>query len=317
MVHIRIFIFALILFGSLISFHSCNVVNRVYFEVLKPADTIINLKSKEIDLVNQHFRLRPQAPSENEYDKWRLDSLVSFECIRAVYQVVSETERFLPARVDTVYHVSSSARNRIELRNVDLRTTVLRDPVKDYYTELYTAMVRVDYQVDWAVLNSTNQVVFNKWYSDTVWVEGSKSRFTNLYDLVNFDKAVQHIVKKTGKEFAESIAPHWRGTYRYIYASGHNDFVVADAYVARNQWDKAENLWFKYLNSNNKNLAGKANYNMAVKAEKEGLLLKALEYAQNSYEKHAFEPARDLVSILQARIRNVAIIEGQIPSIVR
>jgi hypothetical protein len=313
MAHIRIFIFTLVLLGSLLFFNSCNVVNRVYFEVLRPADTVINLKSREIDLVNQHFRLKPQAASEKEYDKWRLDSLVSFECIRAVYQVISETERFIPARVDTVYNRSSSARNRIELRNVDLKTTVLKDPVRDYYTGLYTAVVRVDYQVDWAIVNSANQVVFNSWHSDTVWVEGSKARFTNLYDLVNFDKAVKHIVKKTGKGFAESVAPHWRGTYRYIYASGHNDFVVADTYVSQNQWSKAENMWIKHLNSNNRNLAGKANYNMAVKSEKEGLLLKALEYAQMALEKHSFEPARELVSILQARIRNVGIIEGQIP----
>jgi hypothetical protein len=309
----RLLFTALISLISLPFFQSCTVVNRVYFEVLRPADTVIQLKSREIDLVNKHFQRNPQAPSQKEYDKWRLDSLVSFECMKAAYKIFSETERFLPARVDTIYNRSSSSRNRIELLNVDLKTTVLKEPVKDYYSGLYTATIRVDYQVDWAVINSTNQIVYNRWYADTVWIEGTKPKFTSLYDLVNFDKAVNHIVKKTAKGFAESIAPHWRGTYRLIYASGHNDFVVADTYVSRNQWDKAESLWMRHVNSSNRNLAGKANYNMSVKFEKEGMLLKALEYAQTAHEKYNFEAARELVSILQARIRNVAIIEGQIP----
>ena len=88
---------------------------------------------------------------------------------------------------------------------------------------------------------------------------------------------------------------------------------MAEYYVSKNEWGKAEQIWLKFIDSNNKNLAGKANYNLAVMNEKEGKLLPALEYAKRAHETYRFPHAQELVSILRGRINNVAKIENQIP----
>jgi len=300
------------LLSTLIFFNSCVVVDRVYFEVLRPADTVINLNVRNVDLVNKHFIANPKPVSNMEYEKWQLDSLVSFESVRAAYNILAESERFEFERVDTTFNQNNSNNSRIELKLVDLKTEVLQEPIRDYYTRLYVSSVMVEYKVAWEILNSNNQTVYQCYYHDTVWVEGAKSSYNSLYDLVDFHKAVNHIVNRCGKQFAQTVSPHWNKTYRYIFTSGNNDFVVAKHYVGSNQWDKAEDLWSRYSDSGNKNLAGKANYNLAVKYEREGILLQALEFAKKSKE-IGFAPAVEYIQILQARISNIAIIESQIP----
>ncbi len=301
-----------ILLTSLMCISSCTVVDKVYFEVLRPADTVVNINVKDIDIVNRHFINNSKPLSNTDYDKWQLDSLISFECIKAVNNIFKDGERFKPVRVDTICNMQTSTNNRIELKLVDLKTEILREPTKDYYSGLYLSSVMVEYFVAWEVISNANHIVYKRSFHDTVWVEGAKASFLSLYDLVDFDKAVNHIVNRCAVLFAKKIAPHWQKTYRYIYASGNNDFVMAHYYVTLNQWDRAESLWYRYVDSGNKTLAGKANYNLAVKSEKEGLLLNAIEFAKKSQEL-GFAPASELMFILQARINSIAIIESQIP----
>ena len=52
------------------------MVDRVYFEVLRPADTVINLNVRNVDLVNKHFITNPKPVSNKQYEKWQLDSLL-------------------------------------------------------------------------------------------------------------------------------------------------------------------------------------------------------------------------------------------------
>ena len=186
---------------------SCNVVQKVHFEVLIPADSIVNLQNRNIDIVNTYFNNNSKPIDHKSYDKWQFDSLVSFACIETVYSSIKESGRFVPQRVDTVYNRTKSYNDRIELTHVDLQTSVLSEPVKDYYSGLYRARVRIDYWVKWNIVNSDGKTVFNKDYADTVWVEGNKSSFTSLSDLVNVDKATYHILNKTAVDFAQTNSP--------------------------------------------------------------------------------------------------------------
>ncbi len=293
-------------------FASCGVVERVYFETLTPADTVIDLKIQDVDIVNRFIIENSNNPQRN-LATWEIDSVVSFELVRGLYDELSQAERFRFKRVDTVYYHTISENPRIELLNVALNPTTLSGPVRDYATGLYRAVVRVEFQVQWALLDNNNVPVYERNFRDTVWLEGLKPNFSTLYDLVEFDKAITHIVDKTARKFASEISPTWKRTYRYLFISGHNDFVVAGQYVAAGKWDNAEKLWLYHSQSRNSTLAGRANHNLAVKAEREGKLLVALEYAKKAAEEYRFSQSREYVAILSARIRNVAVIESQMP----
>jgi len=295
-----------------LALNACNVVEKVYFETLNPADTIIDLTIQKIDIVNR-FAIDRYSEKIDEPNKWALDSLVSFECIKALYGEIKQGERFSPQRVDTVFRWEESANPRIELTNVDLSVKTLLDPVRDFATGYYRAAVRVDYRVSWKVFADEKREVYSRQYIDTVWLEGLKPYFTQLYDLVEFDRAIEHIVQKTARNFAAEISPTWKPTYRYLFTTGHNDFVVAAYYVSQGEWEKAESLWLKHASGGNRSLAGKANYNLAVKAEKEGKLLVALEYAQKSAKENRFNYAQDYIKILRIRLNNIKVIESQLP----
>lgn len=293
--------------------YSCTSVSRIQYEVLVPADTTIDLNITEIDIVNKFWANYRQKEFVEPY-KFSLDSLFSFESVKTIYHTLNQTPRFTIASADTLPQAEQSTNNpRIELQNTDINVKVITDPVKDYQTNYYYAAIQISYNFEWAIISENNQNIYSQSYNDTIWLEGSKRQFTNIADLVDFDRALYYITEQTAGDFAKSISPHWSQTYRYIFVSGHNDMIIAAHLAEGNKWNDAQMLWQRYIYSNNKNLAGKANYNMAIKNEKEGNLLEALHFVNVAIEKYHFKPAIEYAEILKNRIGNLTLIEQQLP----
>jgi len=306
-------IFSAILLIPIFFFNSCNVISRIHYDTLRQSDTVIDLKIKSIDIVNKYWIDNKHQKINSNEAMFEIDSLFSFQSIAGMYNTLIQSPRFSILRADTIPTLrNESHNNRIELQKVNINTSVHTEPTKNYYTGNYYGVIKVVYYFEWSMISSENEILYKKNYHDTIWIEGTKSRFINIADLVDFDKAVYYIVNKTAVAFAESIAPYWRQTFRFIFTTGHNDFVIAASLAINNQWDEAEQLWQQHILGNNKNLAGKANYNMAVKSEKEGKLLDALHFINVACEKK-FQPAFEYANIIKNRILEVEAIENQIP----
>ena len=304
----------IVLVGLLLYLSSCTSINKIYYEVLYPADTLIDLNITKIDIVNKYWIDYAQKKSGNDPYKFSIDSIFSFESIKTVYNSLTQSPRFAIARVDTLPgDLVNSTYDRIELQNVNIDIKVITEPIKNYHNGMYYGAIQIAYSFNWALISWDNQNLYNKVYKDTVWVEGSKRQFTNIADLVDFNNALYYIMNKTAVNFADAVSPHWRETYRYIFVNGHNDFVIAADLVADNKWDEAELLWQRHIYGNNRNLAGKANYNMAIKNEKDGNLLDALHFINVAIEKYNFQPAKEYAPIIKKRIGNIALIESQLP----
>jgi len=303
-----------LIISPILFFGSCKVTTRINYEVLKPSDTVIDIKIRSIDIVNKYWIDNKNQKSNIDETKFSIDSLFSFQSISALNHTLRQSPRFEILRADTVpTQRSGSYNNRVELQKVDIQTSVFTEPTKNHYSGLYYGAIKVVYYFEWAVISETNKILYQKTYNDTIWVEGSKFTFINIADLVNFDKAVHYIVNKTAVSFAESIAPYWRQTYRYLFINGHNDLIIAANLAVKGEWEEAALLWQKHIYGNNKNLAGKSNFNMAVKAEKEGNLLDALHFINVAIDKYHFQPAKEYSNIIKKRIFEVEAIEKQIP----
>jgi hypothetical protein len=77
--------------------------------------------------------------------------------------------------------------------------------------------------------------------------------------------------------------------------------VVAKRKAQTGNWDEAGKLWEKETASDNKKIAGRACYNMAIISEINGDLEAAIKWAQRSYENYNNKLALHYVNILKNR----------------
>lgn len=292
--------------ATLAALCSCSVMHKIEFEVMVPSDTLIQLGAREISLVNAVDISQKTDPA-----KRTLDSLVASECVRAAWMSLGESGKYQFGRVDTLPTATPCRGPRIEIDMADISPRVVRKPFVDIYTGLYNAVMEVRFQIGWSMYDAAGARVYGLRLADTVWIEGAKPSYHDIYDLVDFERVVDYVVRQSSTAIASKAAPFWRRTYRYIYGSGNDDMTVAGQCAYHDEWDEARELWLRNASSTNRELAGKANYNLAVMCEKEGLLLQALEYAQTAVDRCRFKPAAELSGVLRKRLESIADIEAQ------
>ena len=129
--------------------------------------------------------------------------------------------------------------------------------------------------------------------------------------------AVMSAAYIAGEKSANYLIPHWINVDRMYYRSGHVDLKAIPELVKNNNWLEAAKLWKKQTNSENKNIAAKCMFNMALAYEMSDQLDAALEWAVKSYhvfgnknETHAFNCV-EYIRILGQRKRDRKIFELQ------
>ncbi len=129
--------------------------------------------------------------------------------------------------------------------------------------------------------------------------------------------AVMSAAYIAGEKSANYLIPHWINVDRMYYRSGHVDLKAIPELVKNNNWLEAAKLWKKQTNSENKNIAAKCMFNMALACEMSDQLDAALEWAVKSYhvfgnknEIHAFNCV-EYIRILGQRKRDRKIFELQ------
>jgi hypothetical protein len=79
---------------------------------------------------------------------------------------------------------------------------------------------------------------------------------------------------------------------------------LANSRAIKGRWTEAINVWKNISNSDDKKIAGRANYNLAVAAEREGNLEVAMEYAKIARDTYKEKWSREYVRILNQRMQN-------------
>lgn len=287
--------------------HSCVSVGTIEMEVLKPAGHELPIKN-EISIVNE-FLNKSNAQKGSfknlvEYDKYKLDSLVSVEAIQTISNQLENGNLYTIKRIDTTGKLETYNHPSIVLKNVDIRSEVEVDPVYDNMTGKYYAALMVPYIVQWQIFGDNGKVLKMDKIVDTVWIEGSKYRFETLGELVDFDRALDYILRKTASEYIANYTSTYSETKRYYYQSGNNDFVTASYYAQNGQYDKAYDIWVKYVNTGNKMLASRSLVNVAVYHELQGDIDEAIVHANLAAEK-GDELAIKYLKVLEQRKKDI------------
>lgn len=173
----------------------------------------------------------------------------------------------------------------------------------------YTAYRNLRLYVGWRVYDPKARAVLDDNTSNE-FVDHSYSGDTDALarnGLSSQINAVRELGTKAGTNYAMRIAPVYVTVSRSFSNTGKgNDkasMEEAFRYTKINKWDQAEDVWTGLLqNARDKRTPGKAAINLAVSAERDGDLQKALNWAQKAYSQYGNKQAQNYVNTLQQRI---------------
>jgi tetratricopeptide (TPR) repeat protein len=114
--------------------------------------------------------------------------------------------------------------------------------------------------------------------------------------------AVTYLARELAKSYTEEIIPFWREETRFYYVD-HN-FNKAEYYIADENWTKAMDVWLKYVNDENSELAAISCFNMAVGCEMLGEYELALKWMDNVKRKNANYYWEEYKKLLEKRIKD-------------
>lgn len=164
--------------------------------------------------------------------------------------------------------------------------------------------------------NVTKQILDSKVFTDQ---KGYHTEGSSYEDALAKLPSKRAVIDETGffagQMMAFRISPSWVTISRYYYVKGHPKLKQAKKYVRVNNWQKAVEIWTQLTRSSNPKIAAMAAHNMAVAAEKEGLIDVALEWANKAYQDFGLRKERTYINQLHNRKAQLKKLEEQLPDV--
>ncbi len=124
----------------------------------------------------------------------------------------------------------------------------------------------------------------------------ARNRIPSQYDTVT------ELAWDSGEYYAARIAPTWVLVRRAYFASGDDRLKEAKVYVKADDWEAARGLWLAASEDPDPKLRGKAEFNLALAAEREGFLGRAVEWARLAAEHFPRTKTRNYLYTLERRV---------------
>jgi len=234
----------------------------------------------------------PAPLSWNEVDmlckKYNVDAIVALETFDSDFGLVKNVEE--------VEKVINYVVQRVPVHNVDLH-------------------VRVN--AGWRIYdNVTKQIIDSKVFTDMkgYHAEGATPEEA-LANLPSKRAVLNETGNFAGQMMAFRITPSWITIGRYYYVAGHPKFKEAKKYVKVGDWKKAVEIWTQLTRSSNPKIAAMAAHNMAVAAEREGLIDVALDWANKAYQNFGLRREHSYINQLQNRKMQMQQLKEQLPNV--
>ena len=123
---------------------------------------------------------------------------------------------------------------------------------------------------------------------------------------------VTELAFESGEYYAARIAPTWVLVRRAYFAGGDDRLKEAKVHVKADDWPVAREIWLGMAEDPDPKVRGKAEFNLALAAEVEGLLGRAVEWAQLAAEHHPKPKVRGYLYTLQARLAAQEVLREQL-----
>jgi hypothetical protein len=168
----------------------------------------------------------------------------------------------------------------------------------------YSLTVKI-YDIDKPAIMDERQI------SDTLTIQVDGSPWETEDELVDRlpdnKAAIIMAIKEIAKSYTEEIIPFWKEETRFYYIE--NNIARAEYYIGNEEWNKAMDVWLKYVDNENRDLAAISCFNMAVGCEMLGEYELALKWMDNVKRKNENYYWEEYKRILEKRIAEKAIID--------
>jgi hypothetical protein len=327
----------LLLSITVISLSSCYTVSTYYLSILEPAEItlpadirnisvypgIITSKSDtgELDSLN-NIRFDPGV-NYYEFCYGYFDGLAEILEFSPRFDSIVITDSLLVASINKIKEFSWNDIVRVCKKDstdavIALESFYLKDFLNiEYYFgfECYVSFLIESYAT-WKIYYPEDFNIVDEYTSiDTIkWIGLDFNSDNALNEL---PQPVDMIIEScywAGKKYGSRIAPMWYDNVKriyYSYSSGNKDMSAASAKVRADKWRDAAELWRDLSDDQNKRLASRACFNMALACEVEDKLELAYEWAKKSNELYHSIKTGSYIKIIEKRLKNIVRLDEQ------
>jgi hypothetical protein len=182
-----------------------------------------------------------------------------------------------------------------------------------YPTEYYH-LREMAVNIHWSVFDLVEKKRLDQYnYQDTLFWESVEYSEAQLKRKIpSLEKCIREMSFFSALDYGNRILPGWQQEYRYYYEIGNKDFKQAAIYVKQNDWDSASQIWTKYIDNIDRELASRACFNLALANEMKGDFKTAINWAEQSNKIKNKTKTRYYISKLKTRQKNVVKLQKQL-----
>jgi hypothetical protein len=156
-----------------------------------------------------------------------------------------------------------------------------------------------------------NAVVDERLINDTLTLQVDAHPWETENEIVERlpdDKtAVLMVIKEMARAYVEEIVPFWKEETRFYYIA--DNMAKAEDYVYDERWSDAMNVWMRYVNDENKELAAISCFNMALGCEMLGEYELALKWLDNVKKKNGNYYWEEYKKMIERRMEEKTILD--------
>ncbi len=147
---------------------------------------------------------------------------------------------------------------------------------------------------------------------DETWEAKGKSEGDARRDLPSQYDTVRQLAFESGEIYAARIAPTWILVRRSYFGGGDDRLKQAKIHVKADDWPAAREIWLGMAEDPDLKLRGKAEFNLALAAEVEGLLTRAVEWGRLAAEHFPKAKVRGYLYNLERRVAAQEVLREQL-----
>lgn len=351
MTHLRILQFQLFIAGKsillfllLIGVFACSSYEKLSIQVLTPAEEPL------LSGIGKYRYLNRIPSLYDEHDTIRTGSIdlpssylnfLSWQIVNSSLDVIDRTPLKDSVKIDTIIYeeffkavkgevldsvfiselcLQESLKGVISLEELSLWDTVFFMPQLSYLdadslmnAKYYYCVNMILPRVKWRIYSYTGQMENEYLMKDTlIWYSVGETEEDAWYFLPETETILNELASAVGAGFSKKVIPVWTDVNRVFYHRGSIELIIAAKLVQKNSWDEAARIWQKAAESENKGIASKAAFNMALACELSDRLELALTWINKSWNIEKNDLAVAYSKVLRDRVKKSQMVNKQL-----
>ncbi len=193
------------------------------------------------------------------------------------------------------------------------------DEGNEFKEVYYDAAMEIDVRIGWRLYAPAARVLLDEFTvrADQRVTDSGDTEDQAKRNLPDQERITSEVSFLAGERYGMRIAPVWITVQREWFQKGKGvykeNMEIAARYAKAGQWDRATEIWRALTGPDtDAKTAGRAAFNLAVAAERQGMLETALDWARRAYTTFGLNKGRQYATTLQGRIDDRRRLEDQL-----